>query len=117
MKVNGEAEQFGRLQGAHWLAKFLMLSSQVPLRVIPSRPVGRIQRARSSGVEHTLDKRGVGGSKPPGPNLDVDLVILFRALSSAGRAPALQAGGRRFDSGRVQNPATKAPSKKPISVP
>ena len=32
-----------------------------------STQINPIFWARSSGVEHTLDKRGVGGSKPPGP--------------------------------------------------
>ena len=86
-----------RLRGAHWLAKIQRLPS---LGSLPCR-------ARSSGVEHTLDKRGVGGSKPPGPKFLFDILYL-RALSSAGRAPALQAGGRRFDSGRVQDVRTEA---------
>src|ERR1700690_1010904 len=57
--------QSGRSQGAHWLAKILQTAS---CRRVVRRPAGRQvqRRARSSGVEHTLDKRGVGGSKPPG---------------------------------------------------
>src|SRR5690625_699777 len=38
--------------------------------------------------------RGVSSAKP----------IALRGLSSAGRAPALQAGGRRFDPGRLHLP-------------
>ena len=53
---------------------------------------------------------GCGGSIPPGPTTLVTFDILcrlttqlvLRACSSAGRAPALQAGGQRFDPAQVQ---------------
>ena len=48
-------------------------------------------RARSSArLERTPDKREVGSSSLPG-------LCLTWGISSAGRAPALQAGGQRFD--------------------
>ncbi len=48
-------------------------------------------RVGSSGwLERTPDKREVGGSSPPRPTKKW-------GVSSAGRAPALQAGGHRFD--------------------
>ena len=43
----------------------------------------------AQGLEHTLDKRGVGSSNLPRPTV--------WGHSSAGRALALQARGRRFD--------------------
>lgn len=46
----------------------------------------------SSAAERLTVNQTCGGSSPPGP---------VWALSSVGRAPALQAGGRRFKSGRV----------------
>ena len=42
-------------------------------------------------LERTPDKREVDGSSPFRPT------IHFWGLSSAGRAPALHAGGQRFD--------------------
>ena len=57
--------------------------------------------------ERETDKGEVGSSSPPRPtSLDcfIDKIIMIRfsriniwGHSSAGRAPALQAGGRRFD--------------------
>ena len=44
-------------------------------------------------LERTPDKREVGGSSPLGPPLNK----IVMGLSSAGRAPALHAGGQRFD--------------------
>ena len=61
-------------RGAHWLVKNVV---GVPQNAVAntSRVLGAefprrstlYFRARSSGVEHTLDKRGVVGSKPTGP--------------------------------------------------
>ena len=44
--------------------------------------------------------QGEGGSASGGPP-DVLFMTDPRGRSSAGRAPALQAGGRRFESGRL----------------
>ena len=41
-------------------------------------------------LERALDKREVGGSSPPWPTMNW-------GISSAGRAPDLHSGGRRFD--------------------
>jgi hypothetical protein len=49
----------------------------------------------SAGLERTPDKREVDGSSPFRPILI--LISTIWGLSSAGRAPALQAGGHRFD--------------------
>ena len=38
-----------------------------------------------------------------GGKVNVTLVVLERARSSIGRAPALHAGGYRFEAGRVHN--------------
>src|SRR5690606_16085889 len=46
-----------------------------------------------SRLERTPDKREVGGSNPPKPTT--------RGRSSAGRAPALHAGGQRFEPARL----------------
>ncbi len=49
----------------------------------------------SAGLERTPDKREVDGSSPFRP-----IKVEYKApwgFSSAGRAPALQAGGHRFD--------------------
>ena len=43
----------------------------------------------SAGLERTPDKGEVGGSSPLSP--------MIWGISSAGRAPALQAGGHRFE--------------------
>ncbi len=48
----------------------------------------------SSVVEYDLAKVGVAGSNPV-------FRFFFRGLSSAGRAPALHAGGQRFDPARL----------------
>ncbi|VXB90336.1 hypothetical protein BACI71_140002 [Bacillus mycoides] len=45
-------------------------------------------------VEHLVWDQGVAGSNPVFP-------ILVWGLSSAGRAPALHAGGQRFDPARL----------------
>ncbi len=45
-------------------------------------------------VEHLTFNQRVGGSNPP-------WLTIFRGLSSAGRAPALHAGGQRFDPARL----------------
>ena len=56
-------------------------------------------RAYSSvGRERTPDKREVGGSNPPRPTSSRHRL---RGCSSVGRAPALQAGCRRFDSDQL----------------
>ena len=47
----------------------------------------------SSVVEYNLAKVGVAGSNP--------VFRSIRGLSSAGRAPALHAGGQRFDPARL----------------
>ena len=52
----------------------------------------------SVGLEHTPDKREVGSSNLPRPTNYHDLTW---GCSSAGRAAALQAVGRRFDSGQL----------------
>ncbi len=44
-------------------------------------------------LERTPDKGEVGGSTPPKPTIFTN----FWGISSAGRAPALHAGGQRFD--------------------
>ena len=70
----------------------------------------------SAGLERTPDKREVGGSSPPRPTKSniggrlkaegkerfltlsfFSIFHLIRGYSSAGRAPALHAGGQRFD--------------------
>ena len=43
-------------------------------------------------LERALDKREVGGSSPPWPT-----IYFIWGISSAGRAPDLHSGGRRFD--------------------
>ncbi len=53
-------------------------------------------------VEHCADNAGVTGSIPVGPTknqiyITMLYAILSWGISSAGRAPALQAGGRRFE--------------------
>ena len=50
----------------------------------------------SAWLERTPDKREVGGSSPPRPTR-VPTENDFGGCSSAGRAPALHAGGHRFD--------------------
>jgi hypothetical protein len=55
----------------------------------------------SVGLEHTPDKREVGSSNLPRPTNYHDLTW---GCSSAGRAAALQAVGRRFDSGQLHQP-------------
>ena len=49
----------------------------------------------SAWLERTPDKREVGGSSPPRPTRHARGRIW--GCSSAGRAPALHAGGHRFD--------------------
>ena len=49
----------------------------------------------SAWLERTPDKREVGGSSPPRPTRHAR--EFFWGCSSAGRAPALHAGGHRFD--------------------
>ena len=67
-----------------------------------SGSVGRYQAwAYSSvGLERTPDKREVGGSSPPRPTSSDDATRMW-GCSSVGRAPALQAGCRRFDSDQL----------------
>ena len=48
-----------------------------------------------SWLEHTTDNREVDGSSPFWPTTSKRKKIW--GFSSAGRAPALQAGGQRFD--------------------
>ena len=48
----------------------------------------------SAWLERIPDKDEAGGSSPPRPT---SLTFRVRGISSAGRAPALQAGGQRFD--------------------
>ena len=52
-------------------------------------------RDRLRWLERTPDKREVDGSSPFRP------IKFIWGYSSAGRAPALQAGGQRFDSARL----------------
>ena len=59
-------------------------------------------RARLNGkwlslVEHLVWDQGVAGSNPVFPTSK------NRGLSSAGRAPALHAGGQRFDPARLHH--------------
>ena len=58
-------------------------------------------------VEHMVWDHGVAGSNPVFPTIDK------RGLSSAGRAPALHAGGHRFDPDRLHQ---KILTKKTINV-
>ncbi len=51
----------------------------------------------AQSVEHRADNAGVSGSIPLGPTREIG----FWACSSVGRAPALQAGGHRFEPGQV----------------
>ena len=48
----------------------------------------------SAWLERIPDKDEAGGSSPPRPTIST---IESGGISSAGRAPALQAGGQRFD--------------------
>ena len=52
-----------------------------------------------SWLEHTTDNREVGGSSPlwPTNKKENNVGHGIWGYSSAGRAPALQAGGQRFD--------------------
>ena len=54
-----------------------------------------------SWLERTPDKREVVGSSPIRPTIELNLFIW--GCSSVGRAPALQAGGRRFDPGQLHH--------------
>ena len=56
----------------------------------------------SVGLEHTPDKREVGSSNLPRPT--TYLGRTSRGCSSAGRAAALQAVGRRFESAQLHQP-------------
>ena len=56
----------------------------------------------SVGLEHTPDKREVGSSNLPRPTT-YDANHLTWGCSSAGRAAALQAVGRRFDSAQLHH--------------
>ena len=51
-------------------------------------------------VERTADNREVSGSNPLRPTNPSNL----RGCSSAGRAPGLQPGGRRFEPGQLHQP-------------
>jgi hypothetical protein len=64
----------------------------------------------SAGLERTPDKREVGGSNPPRPTSSDDEASW--GCSSVGRAPALQAGCRRFDSDQLHQvmPGTRVPA-------
>ena len=53
-----------------------------------------IRACSSAWLERTPDKREVGSSSLPRPTIN-------RGRSSAGRAPALQAGGHRFEPVRL----------------
>ncbi len=48
----------------------------------------------SAWLERIPDKDEAGGSSPPRPTSET---LESGGISSAGRAPALQAGGQRFD--------------------
>ena len=65
------------------------------------------------GLERTPDKGEVGGSSPLRPHHErrfMGVGSTTRGYSSAGRAPALHAGGQRFDPaylhqvGRIERP-------------
>ena len=63
------------------------------------RKVSGCRAYSSAGLERTPDKREVGGSNPPRPTSSDD--ARSWGCSSVGRAPALQAGCRRFDSDQL----------------
>jgi hypothetical protein len=58
-----------------------------------------LRACSSVRLERTPDKREVDGSTPSRPTISTEIIQyeLFRGCSSAGRAPALHAGGHRFD--------------------
>ena len=83
---------FGRIQDSGFRIEGSMSSALNPEPLIPG---SWKQGLKLSWLEHTLDKRGVGGSSPPRPTT-LEWSV-GRGCSSVGRAPALQAGGHRFD--------------------
>ena len=69
-----------------------------PLDLLFSFERSRAWAYSSAWLERTPDKREVGGSSPPRPTrLAGPDRIEGWGCSSAGRAPALHAGGHRFD--------------------
>ena len=60
-------------------------------------------------VEHRADNAGVTGAIPVRPTKRKACCIQrdYRGYSSIGRAPALQAGGYRFDPGYLHQQAKK----------
>ena len=62
------------------------------------KPIVYIRACSSVWLERTPDKGEVGSSSLPRPT---KLRWFLRGFSSAGRAPALQAGGHRFDPGKL----------------
>ena len=86
-----------RIPGFGGLAQ---LGERLPCKqeVTGSIPVLSTKRSRTgqqlSWLEHTTDNREVDGSSPFWPTTSNKMKWGF---SSAGRAPALQAGGQRFD--------------------
>ena len=56
-----------------------------------------------SWLEHTTDNREVDGSSPFWPTTSKKEEVPLWGVSSAGRAPALQAGGHRFDPGTLHH--------------
>ena len=53
-----------------------------------------LRACSSAWLERIPDKDEAGGSSPPRPTIKA---FESGGISSAGRAPALQAGGQRFD--------------------
>ncbi len=69
------------------MKKLCLVLRGLPLKTLTYKTL--IWAYSSAGLERTPDKREVDGSSPFRP---------IWGISSAGRAPALQAGGHRFDS-------------------
>jgi hypothetical protein len=69
-----------------------------PLVLLFSFERSRAWAYSSAWLERTPDKREVGGSSPPRPTRHaLTRIESGWGCSSAGRAPALHAGGHRFD--------------------
>ena len=96
------------------------------VRILPGPPVS--WKSRTKGPQGRMAARAYarkakptrhpsnqfdGTSAMSAPALEADRK---RGLSSAGRAPALQAGGQRFDPARLHQPLMKPPAKRRASV-
>ena len=84
-------------------------------RIRPRDGGGRagFRACSSVRLERTPDKREVGSSSLPRPTIPCSLLGTGRGCSSAGRAPALQAGGRRFDPDHLHQPAMREKRLRP----